>query len=116
LATDFTRKEKRRPKVFAIDPLHNDLCCSASHPTNRSAEVVDDVWRLARSILVESQYTILWLKYGEGLSIQEIASVIQKTQIVVRVQLHRARNKLSTEIRRMDSEQVMTLRRNESTQ
>ncbi len=113
LATDFTRKEKRRPKVLALDSLCNDPSISKSYFASPSSDMVDDVWLLARSILVESQYTILWLKYGEGLSIQEIASVMQKTQIVVRVQLHRGRSKLSTEIRRMDREKMVTRRRNE---
>ena len=116
LATDFTRRKKRRPKFFAIDSLHADVAVTSTiaiASSGHATEVVDDVWKLARTILVESQYTILWLKYGEGLPIKEIASVIQRTQIVVRVQLHRARGKLSKEIHRMDREQQVTRRRNE---
>lgn len=102
LASDFARKEKRRPKSFPIEIAEDDRSLDTRRMDSRWSEVVDDIWSLARSALVESQYTVLWLKYGEGLSIQEIASVLQKTQIGVRVQLHRARSKLSKEMHRMD--------------
>ena len=102
LASDFARKEKRRPKLFPIEIAELDRSLDSPKVNHRWSEVIDDVWSLARSTLVESQYTILWLKYGEGLSIQEIASVLNRTQIGVRVQLHRARSKLSKEISRMD--------------
>ncbi len=102
LASDFARKEKRRPKSFPIEIAEDDRSLDMRRIDSRWSEVVDDIWSLARSALVESQYTVLWLKYGEGLSIQEIASVLQKTQIGVRVQLHRARSKLSKEMHRMD--------------
>ena len=105
LASDFVRKEKRRPKSVSIDALDFDSSLVAHRSEPREREAVEDVWSVARSTLVESQYTILWLKYGEGLSIQEISGVLNKTQIGVRVQLHRARGKLQKEINRMDREQ-----------
>ena len=107
LASDFSRKEKRRPKSVSIDALDFDSSRVAYRAAPNVQEVVEDVWSVARSALVESQYTILWLKYGEGLSIQEIAGVLNKTQIGVRVQLHRARIKLAKEISRMDRERII---------
>lgn len=104
LATDFSRKEKRRPKTVSMESMESD---PSIEPSINASEVVEDVWSLARSVLVESQYTILWLRYGEGMSIQEIASVLLKNQIGVRVQLHRARSKLTNYIRRMDRDQVV---------
>ena len=105
LATDFARQEKRRPRTVPMDAIESDPAMGHFSLEPTISEDAEDVWSLARSVLVESQYTILWLKYGEGLSIQEIAGVLQKTQIGVRVQLHRARNKLTKDIRRMDREQ-----------
>ena len=105
LASDFTRQEKRRPKTVPMESIECNSVMGHFSLNQNAAEVVADVWSLARSVLVESQYTILWLKYGEGLSIQEIAGVLQKTQIGVRVQLHRARSTLTKDIRRMDREQ-----------
>ena len=105
LASDFSRKEKRRPKLVSMDALQYDSPLDLNHSEPRAQKAVEDVWSLARSLLIESQYTVLWLKYGEGLSIKEIAGVLNKTQIGVRVQLHRARSKLSKDISRMVREQ-----------
>ncbi len=107
LASDFSRKEKRRPKLVSMDALQYDSPFDLNRSEPKAQKAVEDVWSVARSLLVESQYTILWLKYGEGLSIKEIAGVLSKTQIGVRVQLHRARSKLSKDIRRMDGERLI---------
>ena len=48
------------------------------------------LWNLART-LSPNQYDVLWLRYAEGLSIQEIARAIRKSQVHVRVLLYRAR-------------------------
>ena len=108
LAMDFSRKEKRRPQTVSMDALESEPMVGQVSQARNASEVVEDIWSLARSVLVKSQYTILWLKYGEGLSIQEIAVILQKTEIGVRVQLHRARSKLTKDIRRMDCEPVVT--------
>ena len=49
-----------------------------------------NLWALART-LSPSQYDVLWLRYAEALSIQEIARVTRKSQVHVRVTLYRAR-------------------------
>jgi len=41
--------------------------------------------------LSENQYQVLWLKYAEGMSVKEIAKVMGKSQISVKVLLYRAR-------------------------
>jgi RNA polymerase sigma-70 factor (ECF subfamily) len=108
LATDFARKQKRSPKAVSMDALEYE-----SHPRTYGespnvAASLDDVWSVARSILNEPQFTTLWMRYGEGLSIREIAGIMNKTQIVIRVQLHRARSKLAKDIRRMDREPTVS--------
>jgi RNA polymerase sigma-70 factor, ECF subfamily len=104
LASDFVRKEKQRPKCLPIQAIEVEPWVQADQLTPNTTVGAEDIWPLARSLLVESQYVILWLKYGENLSIQEIATVLNKTKIGVRVQLHRARKNLSEEISRMDRE------------
>jgi len=52
------------------------------------------VWELARE-LNRSQFQALWLRYAEDLSVKEMARVMKKTPINVRVLLHRARLNLS---------------------
>lgn len=57
------------------------------------------LWRQARG-LKPKQYEALWLKYGEGFSISEIAQIMKTNQIHVKVLLHRARTHLAKTLRR----------------
>lgn len=54
-----------------------------------------DLWRVARSVLSEKQFTALWLKYAEELSVRDIARAMQLTGIHVKVLLHRGRRQLA---------------------
>lgn len=49
-----------------------------------------NIWNFAKT-LQQDQYEVLWLRYMEDLSIKEIAGVVKKNQVYVRVLLHRAR-------------------------
>lgn len=49
-----------------------------------------NIWNVAQT-LHQDQYQVLWLRYMEDLSIKEIAGVVKKNQVYVRVLLHRAR-------------------------
>lgn len=51
------------------------------------------LWNAART-LGGDQYRVLWLRYGEDLSVEEIAAVVGKTRLAVRLLLHRARTNL----------------------
>jgi RNA polymerase sigma-70 factor (ECF subfamily) len=53
------------------------------------------VWRQARRALPEKQFTALWLKYGEDMSIAEAARVMKTTSVHVKVLLHRGRRSLA---------------------
>lgn len=57
-----------------------------------------NIWNLA-SKLGETQYEALWLHYGEDMPIKEMAKILHKKPITVRVLLHRARLNLA---KRMD--------------
>lgn len=48
------------------------------------------IWDQARS-LQNKQYEVLWLRYMEDMAVKEIALVMNKTQVQIRVLLHRAR-------------------------
>ena len=52
------------------------------------------LWRIAREVLKEEAFDVLWLKYKEQQSIAEIATVLGRTEVSVKVMLHRARKKL----------------------
>jgi len=52
------------------------------------------LWEEART-LGGDRYRVLWLRYGEDLSVEEIAAVLGRTRLAVRVLLHRARTSLA---------------------
>jgi RNA polymerase sigma-70 factor (ECF subfamily) len=56
-------------------------------------EESQNIWFLA-SKLGERQYEALWLHYGEDMPIKDMAKILNKKPITVRVLLHRARQNL----------------------
>ena len=57
-----------------------------------------NVWAAAKSILPDAAYASLWLHYGEGQSVKEIARILGKTVTAVKVTLFRARRTLAREL------------------
>ena len=57
-------------------------------------EQAESIWRLARR-LKPDQYEVLWLCYGEGFSVIEIARIMNTNSLRVRVLLHRARRRMA---------------------
>jgi RNA polymerase sigma-70 factor (ECF subfamily) len=51
------------------------------------------LWAAARG-LGGDRFRVLWLRYGEDLTIEEIAAVLGRTKLAVRILLHRARTRL----------------------
>ena len=56
------------------------------------------VWETARALLTEAVFTALWLRLAEGLTVREIAQVMGKTTVHVKVMLHRGRRVLAEKI------------------
>jgi len=87
------RSEKKRST--SLDP-------SPSPPNPQDIviqkEESQNIWYLA-SELGKKQYEALWLHYGEDMPIKDMARILNKTPITVRVLLHRARLNLG---KRMD--------------
>ncbi|MBE0543296.1 MAG: RNA polymerase sigma factor [Verrucomicrobia bacterium] len=61
-------------------------------------EARQNLWRLARRVLPELQFQALWLRYAEDLSVADIARVLGKTSVHVKVLLFRARTVLAREL------------------
>ena len=57
------------------------------------------LWALARKCLGETQFQALWLRYAEDMSVAEIARVLSKTTVHVKVLLFRARQALGRELK-----------------
>ena len=93
LASDHTRQQQRRPRTLTLDPLSDAHAAKTAAPsvTIDVTEQVDNLWSVAKNRLSELQYTAMWLRYGEGLSTDEVARVMSKTRIGIRVLLHRSR-------------------------
>ena len=92
-ATDYSRCNSRRKKIS--QPLIENANLLA--PTNSSVndrDAAGNVWAVAKDVLSASQYTALWLRYAEELSVSEIAVTMGKSQVAIRVMLHRSRSLL----------------------
>ncbi len=63
-----------------------------------NAEQRRNLWALAETKLSEPERAALWLKYAEDHSAADIARVLGRTSVGVRVLLHRARRKLAAEL------------------
>jgi len=89
LAISKHRSNKRKESSFA-----------AKSPSWDPQEIMirkeesQNLWIMAKS-LQQSQYKVLWLRYAEDMSVKEIAAIMRKKPIHVRVLLHRARLKLA---------------------
>ena len=58
----------------------------------------DLVWRVARQNLKDESFDVLWMKYREHMSIDEIATALQRSEVSVKVMLHRARKLLAKKL------------------
>ena len=58
-----------------------------------------DLWAFARAMLGARSYALLWLRYGEDLSVQEAAARCGCSAVAARVSLHRARRVLARALR-----------------
>ncbi|MDX1569201.1 MAG: sigma-70 family RNA polymerase sigma factor [Xanthomonadales bacterium] len=53
------------------------------------------LWGMARTVLSGEQFSALWLFYGEDFDVAEISRVLDRSRSWVKVNLHRARNRLA---------------------
>ena len=68
-------------------------------------ETHQSLWQMAGS-LSQNQYQALWLKYGQDMSIKEIAKVLRKSQVNVKVILYRARINLAKRLHSVTVEEA----------
>ncbi|MEX2218970.1 MAG: sigma-70 family RNA polymerase sigma factor [Phycisphaerales bacterium] len=60
-------------------------------------------WAMAADLLTPEQHTAMWLRYAEDMAIVEIARVLGKSQVGVRVMLFRARNVLAARLEQTEA-------------
>ena len=86
-------KGRRRKAIYlAADPVDQTSLGPQAFDRRDDSH---NLWATAHQVLSSSGYTALWLRYGEDLSVTEIAKVLGKTKVGVRVTLHRARQTLA---------------------
>jgi RNA polymerase sigma-70 factor (ECF subfamily) len=93
-------------------PEHRLADARANDPSAVAAsrEAGTPTWDLAARVLTDAQHTALWLRYAEGLSMKEIARVMGKSQVSVRVTLFRARDHLAAHLLKRRDEQAASRR------
>jgi RNA polymerase sigma-70 factor (ECF subfamily) len=60
----------------------------------------ESLWGLAERVLKNEERSALWLRYGEEWSVEEIARVLGRPRVSVRVLLFRARERLARHLER----------------
>ncbi|MCP4376460.1 MAG: sigma-70 family RNA polymerase sigma factor [bacterium] len=97
IATRVTISHGRRKYEVAV-PAPNELGASAIKRPDElltQKEERGNIWEQARSLLPESHFIALWLKYAEDMSVNQMADIMDMSQSNVKVLLHRGRKKLS---------------------
>ena len=89
-----SRHRARRPQVNIEGMDLPDAKVGSPHDAAAQREQHDSLWALAAEVLPESHFAALWLRYAEDMPMKEIAAVLSKTRIHVKVMLHRARQRL----------------------
>lgn len=88
--TSYLRKKRVRQKPIEVIPR------SQASPDDIVAQrhEVESIWAMA-STLSTSQSSVLWLRYRAQMDVSQIAQVMRKSRMHVRVLLHRARARLA---------------------
>lgn len=84
-----------RKKKIAVVPLPAEEAGGVADPAAGPPAGMEasGLWDSART-LAESQFRVLWLRYGEDLEVAEIARALGKSRVAISLLLHRARTNL----------------------
>ena len=91
LAIDAFRR-RAAERIAKVAETDIDIPDPSAGPESGSGTT--ELWEAARA-LGGDRFRVLWLRYGEDLSVEEIAAVLGRTRLAVRVLLHRARTSLA---------------------
>lgn len=94
--TDYYRKNGRRKKLV------QEVKLNQISPLSEDIEINYDNLRLALKQLSEKEQNVIVLRYFEKLSNLEVAQILGKKEGAVKVQVHRAMQKLKTIITEME--------------
>lgn len=102
IAIRTSKDHLRRKRPADGDEMLEDYPSSDQSPVDAtvSNETVSNLWHLAHVHLTPDQYTALWLRYAEELSVTEVAHAMSKSSVATRVLLYRARAALAPRLNR----------------
>jgi RNA polymerase sigma-70 factor (ECF subfamily) len=111
-----TRERTRRPRADggdALDGVSRELDPSRALST---LEESTNLWSIVDRVLDRDQRSALWLRYAEDSSVAEIAEVLGRSAVSVRVMLYRARARLARHLEASRGERRASPKRVESPQ
>jgi RNA polymerase sigma-70 factor, ECF subfamily len=97
-------RARRIGSVPALTLTDDPRAAGLPHAGLEHAEESSRIWALVDEVLSPEQRAAVWLRYAEDLSMQEIAVVMGKSEVGVRVMLHRARGLLAERLRDADAD------------
>jgi len=100
---------QRKRGMESVD-LSDSISCQQAGPEELGIEMEQrrSLWQIARSCLGEAQFTALWLFYVEDLPLVEIGKVMKRPVSWVKVNLLRARRRMSKELSGLDLAPVVS--------
>ena len=88
-AMDHLRKQRTSEDFSHLDRI--SAADSAPVDSIAARESAENLWQIAQRTLSSDQHSALWLRYGEDMTIKEVAKTLSKSTVSTRVLLHRAR-------------------------
>lgn len=78
------------------DEMPENIASAGPSPAHHAEErdQADTIWARARRVLSQREFEVLWLRFGEEMSVEETARVMGLTQVHVKVIVFRARKHL----------------------
>ena len=67
-----------------------------------AADLHRNLWSIAREVLTQEQYMVLWLYYVEQLTPREISGVTGRSWVAIKTALHRARRALAPHVQELE--------------
>jgi len=101
-----SRQRAAKPALAGIEALRTIPVDEDPSRIASAREEHANLWALAARVLSVEQRSALWLRYSDDLEIAEIARILGRRKVTVRVILFRAREKLATRLRSARAEGV----------
>ena len=103
---------RQRKRPAEPENLLDTVACERAGPEQHGIETEQrsSIWQTSRKCLNEAQFTALWLFYVEDMSLIEVGKIMKRPASWVKVNLMRARRRLSKELQKNHFEPVVSAR------